>query len=453
MADAREGGCIAAVVPGGLAAELGLEPGDRLLAIDGEPLRDWVDYKFRVAAETVEILVRKRDGEEWLLEVEKDYDDDLGIRFEDDLFDGLKRCHNACLFCFLDQMPKGLRPSLYLPDDDYRLSFLHGNFITLTNLREEDLRRIEVQRLSPLYVSVHATRPEVRRRLMLNRRAARVMEDLRRLAAAGVALHCQLVLCPGINDGVELDRSLADLAGLGEAVRSIAAVPVGLTRHREGLAPLRPFTPAEAAAVIAQVEGWQERLRRRSGRGTVYASDEFYVLAGREVPPAAGYDGFPQLENGVGLLRLFIDAFRQALSAGRAGGVRRRRAPALRRDAAPRRVTVVTGRSAAPTLESLAREGGLGGRARVFPVDNDFFGRTVTVAGLLTGGDIIAQLRAARERGEDLGEAVLLPQVVVRDGDGRLLDDRTPEEISRALGLPVRLVPVNGESFLEALAQ
>lgn len=450
MAGAREGGRIAAVVPGGLGAELGLEPGDRLLAIDGEPVRDWVDYRFRVAGEAVEIRVRKAGGEEWLLDVEKDYDDDLGLRFEDDLFDGLKRCHNACVFCFLHQMPKGLRPSLYLPDDDYRLSFLHGNFITLTNLREEDLRRIEAQRLSPLYVSVHATRPEVRRRLMSNRRAARVMEDLRRLAAAGIALHCQLVLCPGINDGAELDRSIADLAGLGEAVRSIAAVPVGLTRHREGLAPLRPFTPAEAGAVIAQVRGWRERLRGRFGRGIVHASDEFYVLAGREVPPAGDYDGFPQLENGVGLLRLFLDEFREALSARRARGARGRAASG--RGALPRRLTVVTGRSAAPTLERLAREGGFGERARVFPVDNDFFGHTVTVAGLLTGGDIIAHLRAARDRGEDLGEAVLLPQVLVRDGDGRLLDDRTPEEIARAVGLPVRIVPANGRDFLKALA-
>lgn len=449
MAGAHEGGRIAAVVPGGLGAELGLEPGDRVLAIDGEPVRDWVDYRFRVAGEAVEIRVRKAGGEEWLLEVEKDYDDDLGLRFEDDLFDGLKRCHNACLFCFLDQMPRGLRPSLYLPDDDYRLSFLHGNFITLTNLREEDLRRIEAQRLSPLYVSVHATSPEVRRRLMLNRRAARVMEDLGRLAAAGIALHCQLVLCPGINDGAELDRSIGDLAGLGEAVRSIAAVPVGLTRHREGLAPLRPFTAAEAGAVIAQVQGWQARLRDRVGRGTVYASDEFYVLAGREVPPAGDYDGFPQLENGVGLLRVFLDEFREALSARRGGGAG---AAGPRWDPAPRRVTVVTGRSAAPALERLAREGGFARRARVFPVDNDFFGRTVTVAGLLTGGDIIAHLTAARDRGEDLGEAILLPRVVAREADGRLLDDRTPEEIARAVGLPVRLVPANGRDFFQALA-
>ncbi len=440
MADGRDGGRIAAVAPGGLGAQLGLEPGDRLLAIDGEPVCDWVDYRFRIAGEAVELLIRRRDGEEWLLEVEKDYDDDLGVRFEEDLFDGLKRCHNACLFCFLDQMPQGLRPSLYLPDDDYRLSFMHGNFITLTNLREDDLRRIVAQRLSPLYVSVHATNPEVRRHLMRNRRSGRVMDDLRRLAGAGIALHCQLVLCPGINDGPELDRSIADLTGLGEAVRSIAAVPVGLTRHRLGLPRLRPFSAEEAAAVVDQVEDWQARLRPRTGRGVVHAADEFYVLAGRTVPPAASYDDFPQLENGIGLLRLFTDEFREALADGRFGT-----------GARTRRVTVVTGRSAAPTLELLAREDGLHARVRIFPVDNDFFGRTVTVAGLLTGEDIIAQLRAARERGEDLGEAVLLPRVVVREGDGRFLDDRTPDDVAHALGMPVRLVPVHGRDFLKAL--
>lgn len=424
---------------GSLGKALGLERGDRIVAINGRRLADYVDYRFHCAGEEIAVLVRKADGRELLFEIEKDYDEDLGVTFAGDLFDGLRRCHNACVFCFLHQMPEGLRPSLYVPDDDFRLSFLHGNFITLTNLREEDVERIAAQRLSPLYVSVHATNPEVRQRLMLNRRAGRIMEQLRRLAAAGIELHTQLVLCPGLNDGPELDRSIGDLAALHPQVRSIAAVPAGLTRYRAGLPALRPFTPAEAGRLIDQVEGWQRRLREELGSRLVFAADEFYVLAGRPVPPADHYEGFPQLENGIGLLRTFQDDFRRALA--------RRRA---RRGA--RTVTVVTGRSAAATLQELAAEAASAGvTARVLPVDNDFFGPHVTVAGLLTGRDIARTLETARAQGWDPGEEVYLPGAAVRSGHGDFLDGWRPEDVARAAGVPVRVVPADGASFARHL--
>lgn len=434
------GGLIEVVLPGSLAAAVGLVPGDRLLAINGLPVADYVDYKFNVTGGAVELLIARDDGETWLLELEKDEDEDLGVIFADSLFDGLKKCHNACAFCFLNQMPTGMRPTLYLPDDDYRLSFLHGNFITLTNLRESDFQRIVSQRLSPLYVSVHATNPAVRRRLMVNRRAGNIMDDLARLAGAGIDLHTQLVLCPGVNDGPELDRSIGDLIGLYPRILSIAAVPVGLTRFREGQPDLRPYTPEEAAGVVDQVEVWQGRLLDRHGRRVVFASDEFYVLAGRALPATEAYEGFPQLENGVGLLRVFVDEFRTALAAG------------VREPARPRRITVVTGRSAAPTLAGLVAEAGFRRlQVDVVPVENAFFGPTVTVTGLLTGRDILARLRALRDA-RALGDIILLPQVVVRELQGDLLDGMRPEEIEQALGVPVALVPVDGGEFLRGLA-
>lgn len=434
-----KGGVIETVRPGSIADEIGLRPGDRLLAINGEAITDYIDYKFHITGECVELRIARADGEEWLVEVEKDEDEDLGVTFVQDLFDGLKKCRNACAFCFLSQMPEGMRETLYLPDDDYRLSFLHGNFVTLTNMREEDFQRIFSQGLSPLYVSVHATNPAVRRRLMINRKAGRIMEDLRRLAGGGVDLHTQLVLVPGINDGPELDRSIGDLVSLHPHALSIAVVPVGLTRYRQGLSRLRPFTAEEASRVIDQVEAWQARLMARFGRRLVYASDEFYVLAGRPIPGEEYYEGYPQLENGVGLLRLFIEEFRAALAGG------------VREPARDRHVTVITGRSAAATLRALVDEAGLRRvKVDVVPVENCFFGPTVTVTGLLTGRDVLSRLRELRDAGR-LGDVVLLPQVMVRELHGDLLDGMKPSDLERSVGVPVVLVPVHGGRFLQSL--
>lgn len=412
------------VVPGSIAAMLPIEPGDRLLAINGHPLQDVLDYRFHACNEEISLRVLKKNGEERVYDLEKEFDEDLGLFFAGEGLEPLRRCQNRCLFCFIDQMPPGMRPTLYFKDDDYRLSFLHGNFITLTNLREADFRRIGTLRLSPLYVSVHTTNPHLREKMLGHRRAGRIMEQLKRLCGMGIEVHTQIVLCPGLNDGYELQRTLQDLLSLGPAVRSVAVVPVGLTRYREGLYPLRPFSPREAEPVLEEVYRWQERCLDLWGRSVVYASDEFYLLSGEEVPPAWRYDDFPQTENGVGLVRLFLDEWQDAL---------RRLPRSLERE---RSLTLVTGKLAAGLLgrvvESLNRVANL--RVDLVAVTNRFFGEEVTVAGLLTGRDICEALQ-----GRELGETVVLPEVAVRRPEGVFLDDLTLDELARCLGRPVVL--------------
>lgn len=434
------GAVVTGVEPGSLAERLGLEPGDVLLSVDGQPLRDWLDYRYLITAEEVELAVRRADGRTERFVVCKDPDAGLGVHFASPVFDGVRLCHNSCVFCFLHQMPPGLRPSLYVPDDDYRLSFLHGNFVTLTNLSEADLDRIVAERISPLRVSVHATDPALRRRLMLNRRAGEVMAVLRRLASAGIELHCQLVLCPGWNDGEHLERSLRDLASLHPAVASVGVVPVGLTRFRAGLPELRPFTREEAAAVLDAVGHWQRRCRAELGTRLVHAADEFYVLAGKPVPVARAYEGFPQLENGIGLLRRFADRF--------AGRLRRLRRIGFVGATEPRRSVVVTGRSAAPRLRGLVERAGWADRVRVLGVVNSFFGPTVTVAGLLTGRDVVRALaRVAARTGR---VAAALPDVAAPDG--RFLDGWTVADVARRCGLEVEVLPADGAALVDWLA-
>lgn len=426
------------VQPGSPTAETGVAPGDRVVEVNGKVLGDFLDYLYETDEDHVELRVIKPGGEEWVVEIEREPGLGLGIEFADPLFDGLLRCRNRCRFCFLDQMPKGLRRSLYVRDDDYRLSFLHGNFITLSNLSDEELDRIGRLRLSPLYVSVHATDPEVRRRLMGFERAGRIMDQLRRLAAAGVTVHTQVVLCSGDNDGAVLERTIEDLSGLWPRVASVGVVPVGLTRHRERLPFVAPVTPDLARAVITQVEGWQRRLAGRGLKAFVFLADEFYVLAGREVPPAARYGDFPQVENGIGLIRLFLDGFRRS----------KRRWP---RAVPARRVTAVTGGSARAVIEGAAGElnaAVAGLEVRVLPVTNSFFGPAVTVAGLLTGRDIGLALAEAGPGG--LGREVLVPGAAVRPEDGRFLDDLTPAELAAEVGVPVRVVEAGGEAFARA---
>ncbi|WP_156896742.1 DUF512 domain-containing protein [Desulfovirgula thermocuniculi] len=412
------------VMPGSIAALLRIEPGDRLLAVNGQPLQDVLDYRFFACDEEISLRVLKKSGEERVYDLEKEFDEDLGLFFEGEGLEPLRRCQNRCLFCFVDQMPPGMRPTLYFKDDDYRLSFLHGNFITLTNLREADFRRIGALRLSPLYVSVHTTNPSLREKMLGHRRAGRITDQLKRLAGMGIELHTQIVLCPGLNDGGELERTLNDLLSLWPAVRSVAVVPVGLTRYREGLYPLRPFSPREARLVLEEVHRWQERCLSRWGQAVVYASDEFYLLAGEEVPPAWRYDDFPQTENGVGLVRLFADEW---------AGLLCRLPRAIERG---RSLTLVTGELAAGLLGRVVER--LNGvqnlRVDLAVVPNRFFGEQVTVAGLLTGRDICEALR-----GRELGETVVLPGAAVRLPEGLLLDDLTLDELSRRLSRPVVL--------------
>ncbi|MGB9661081.1 MAG: DUF512 domain-containing protein [Moorellaceae bacterium] len=430
---------IDAVRPGSIGARMGLEAGDRLISINGEKVPDIIAYRYLTAEENLEVEIMKPSGERWVLEIEKDYDEDLGLEFDAATFDGVRRCRNKCLFCFVDQMPPGLRPSLYLKDDDYRYSFLHGNFITLTNLQAEDWERICRWRISPLYISVHTTNPALRARLLGNSRAALILKQLKKLKRAGIEFHAQIVLCPGINDGGELDKTLEDLKHFYPALRSIAVVPVGLTAHRENLFPLRRYTPQEAQEVVRQVEGWQRRFRRRWGVNLVYAADEFYLLGGLDLPPASAYDGFPQEENGVGLTRIFVDGFYLQMRKLPRGLFLRRRA------------VVVTGELAAPVLQGLLtmlRRRVQGLEVRVVSLRNSFFGPQVTVAGLLTGQDLLCGLRAAQV---DPEEVVFIPEVMLKKEEGIFLDGWRVEDLSSHLGRQIVVVPADGRELVKAL--
>ncbi|HDQ34940.1 MAG TPA: DUF512 domain-containing protein [Chloroflexi bacterium] len=405
---------IVAVTPGSAAARAGIRPGDHLLALNGQPVRDVIDVQI-YAAEPELVFTLERDGRRVQRTIQRRYGQPLGLEFTEELFDGpLHVCRNACDFCFVAQMPPGLRPSLYVKDDDYRLSFLHGNYVTLTNLAEQDWTRIAEQFLSPLYISVHATEPEVRVGLLRNPRAGEILAQLTRLVEAGIELHTQAVLIPGRNDGEHLDRTIADLAALYPGVASLTVVPVGLTRERDP--GLRPYTDAEAAAVLMQTLDWQRRLRAELGVGFVYPSDEWYIRTGRPVPPLAAYDGLHDalIENGVGMVRHFLDAWpeRQAELATLGG---------------PHQVWI-TGALFAPLLAECAAAFSqtTGIRAEVLPVPNRFFGETVTVAGLLTVEDILTALD------ETPSTAIIVaPNVIFRGPEGRSLDGHTPADLAR----------------------
>jgi len=416
----KRGGVIAEVRPDSVAAELGLRAGDVLLSINGHPLRDVIDYRFYAAEEELELVV-KRDRRRIVYRVERDYDQELGIEFTEPTFDGLRLCNNRCEFCFFKGLPQGMRRSLYIRDDDYRYSFLFGNFITLTNLTEDDWDRLAEQRLSPLYVSVHATDLALRRRILGNPAAPDVVEQLKRLGSLGIQVHAQIVLIPGLNDGPHLARTVAELAALYPTVQSIAVVPLGLTKYHPCL--FRLYEPGEAGPILAQVSAWQREYRRQHGLNLVYASDEWYLLAGLEVPPAEEYDDFPQLENGVGLTRVFLDEeFRVSSFGFRVG-----------------KITLVCGTLIAPVLERRAAE--LSGVAvEVVPVENHFFGPAVTVSGLLTGRDVIEALQ-----GRDLGDVVFLPRAMF-DASGELtLDNMSLAAIEDALGVRVEVAGTIGE--------
>lgn len=405
------------VEPGSIAGELGLAPGDRIVRINGEPVRDLIDFAYLAAEENLDLKVAKRNGEFWELDVEKDYDENLGIDFGPGNFGPTIRCANKCIFCFVDQMPPNMRQTLYLKDDDYRHSFWHGNFITLTNLTDGQLHRITAQRLSPLYISVHTTNPALRERMLGNKNAGLILAQLKHLARAGIEMHAQVVLCPGINDGIELERTVNDLAGLWPAVSSLAVVPVGLTRFRQGNYPLRIFRKDEAARLVQWLARKQDAFLDRLGHPFVFAADEFYLLSGVPVPAATRYAGFPQLENGVGLTRLFLDEWED---------VQRR----LPEEVPPRKVTLVTGRLGAQVLQPVAA--GLnavkGLEVSVTAVANRFWGEQITVAGLITGQDLLACLDP-----DDIGDLLVLPAVMLQKDNAVFLDGLTLPELARHL--------------------
>ena len=428
-------GEIIRVAEGSLAEELGLVPGDKVVSMNGTKLRDIIDLSFAFAEDEIDLLIEHADGEQEMISFDKDIDEELGAEFASAVFDGIRRCANNCYFCFVNMVAPHMRSSLHIKDDDYRLSFLYGNFVTLTNMVEADFRRIEQLHLSPLYVSVQCMNPELRAKMLRCKRAALISEQLDRLEAAGADYHTQVVLCAGLNDGPELERTIRELVARRPHVLSLAIVPVGITKFRTDPYPLRQFDAAGAAAVIDEAERWQARLRTETGRTFLYLGDEFYFLAGREMPPEEYYDGFPQLDNGIGLTRSFLKDFAETESVG--AGYEE-----------PVYLDVVTGTSVAPVLERLAQSVQLPNlHVRIVPVPNEYFGTTVNVSGLLTGGDITRTLKALP--GKRMG--ILIPEPALRAGEDIFLDDMTLGEL-RAQFPEARIEPVqNGVDYKRAL--
>ena len=427
---------IQSVRPGSIAEELGIEPGDILLEIDGQVIEDIFDYQFYVESEELLVVIRKANGEEWELEIEKDVDEDLGIDFGKGLMDEYHSCHNKCIFCFIDQMPPGMRDTLYFKDDDSRLSFLQGNYVTLTNMSEKDMNRIVRYRLEPINISFQTTNPELRCKMLHNRFAGEALKKVDILYQGGIEMNGQIVLCRGVNDGEELERSIRDLTQYLPLLRSVSVVPVGLSKYRDGLYPLEPFTKEEAKEVIRTIEKWQKKVYAEYGIHFIHAGDEWYLLAEEEVPEEERYDGYLQLENGVGMLRLLETEVRSAVDA-RPG------------DDRAAEMTIATGKLAGPYLEKcvkMIQEKYPNIKIRVKVITNNFFGELITVSGLITGTDLKEQLA-----GLDLGERLLIPCNMLRSGEDIFLDDVSVRELEDALGTEIVVVDENGADLVASV--
>ena len=428
---------ISGVESGSPASHIRVHPGDQLLTINGQEIEDVLDYRFYMLEPKLRLTIQDEDGKIRTALIRKDEYEEPGLLFDTYLMDKQRTCRNKCVFCFIDQMPPGMRESLYFKDDDARMSFLYGNYITLTNLSEHDIQRTIRMKISPINVSVHTTNPELRCKMMNNRFAGEALKIMDRFAEAGIAMNAQLVLCPGLNDGPELERSLRDLSKLIPALKTVSCVPVGLTKYRDGLYPLRSYEPEEAAAVIDTIDSFADEQFEKTGSRVFYASDEFYLEAHRELPDNAFYGDYSQLENGVGMLTLQREQFRDAFAF-------------FDEDDRVRKVTLATGTAAAPFLQKLVDEASerwqnLSGT--VVAIQNDFFGRSITVAGLVTGQELIAQLKS-----RDLGEEVLIPDVMLRYHEDVFLDDVTLPQAEEALGVPIQVVPTaDGYDLLRCL--
>lgn len=427
---------ISRVLPGSIGEELELEPGDILVSINGQPVEDVFDYRYLMNDELVELLIRKKNGEEWELEVEKDYEEDLGVEFENSLMDDYRSCSNHCIFCFIDQMPPGMRETLYFKDDDSRLSFLQGNYVTLTNMSDYDLERIIKFHLSPINVSFQAMNPELRCKMLHNRFAGDALKKVDRLYEGGVTMNGQIVLCKGVNDREELEYSLEKLSAYAPVLQSVSIVPVGLSKFRDGLYPLESFTKEDAEYLIEQVEHWQKIMMEKHGIHFVHASDEWYILAGRNMPEEGRYDGYLQLENGVGMMRLLETEVKERLSQ-------------LEGDDRKIQASVATGKLAAPFIKKmteLVQEKFPNISVSVYTIKNEFFGEKITVSGLITGQDLKTQLKDRQ-----LGEKVLIPCNMLRSGEDVFLDDLTVEMISEALGTEIVVVDEPGADLVDCL--
>lgn len=427
---------ITSVLEGSIAEKKRITAGDRLMSINGHEIADVLDYRFYLLEPRLTLSLQTAAGKKRTVRLRKAEDDDIGLEFETYLMDRQHTCRNNCIFCFIDQMPPGMRETLYFKDDDSRLSFLFGNYITLTNLSEHEIERILKMHISPINISVHTTNPELRCRMMNNRFAGDTLSLLRRFADAGIHMDCQLVICPEWNDGDELLRSMRDLAALAPAVESVAVVPVGLTKYREGLTPLRPFTEQESCRILDMVTRFGDEQVAKTGNRLIYPADEWYVQAKRPIPEEAFYGEMSQLENGVGLVALLRSQFTEALEE-------RENSLAVGTD-----TVLVTGVAAAPILRELVESASAAVEnihARVIAINNDFFGEQITVAGLVTGGDLRRQLQGVP------CERVLIPDCMLRHEGDRFLDDVTPEELAAELGARVEVISTDGGALFEAL--
>lgn len=429
---------ISRVLPGSIGEELELEPGDILAEINHQLVEDVFDYRYLMNDEYIELLIEKANGELWELEVEKDYDEDLGIEFENGLMDDYRSCSNHCMFCFIDQMPPGMRETLYFKDDDSRLSFLQGNYVTLTNMSQEDIERVIKYHLSPINVSFQAMNPQLRCKMLHNRFAGDALKKVDQLYEAGITMNGQIVLCKGVNDGEELEYSIQKMSEYAPVLQSVSVVPVGLTKFRKGLYPLEPFTKEDAKAVLEQIHRWQKIMYERYGIHFIHASDEWYILAGEELPEEDRYDGYLQLENGVGMLRLLDTEVTEALET-------------LPEDLKVKEETlsIATGRLAYPYLRrQLDKIEAKFPQKKVhlYAIRNDFFGESITVAGLITGQDLKKQMSVV-----PLGERLLLPICMFRSGEEVFLDDLTRTDVQNALQVPVNIVKSSGQDLVDAV--
>jgi len=433
---------ISGIQKNSIADELGIEPGDFLVSINEQAIHDIFDYRFHCADSHLTLEIEKKNGESWQFDIEKDEAEDLGIEFTMPLLDEEKSCRNKCIFCFIDQLPKGMRETLYFKDDDARLSFLYGNYITMTNLSDDEIDRIIRYRMSPVNVSVHTTNPELRVRMLNNRFAGDILEKIKRFTSNGIMVNCQIVLCPGINDGKELDRTISDLTSLSPELHSISVVPVGLTRFRDDLPELTPFNKESAIEVVNQVEKWQKKLLDKYGSRIVYIADELYIMAEIPLPDYEAYEDFPQIENGVGMVSAFTYEVEEALKEFEKNPITVKK---------EKTVSIATGVSVFKHFKEITsniekRIKGL--KINVYPVENTFFGPNVTVTGLLTGYDLIRELK-----GKDLGEKLLLCRNMFKAGTELMLDDVTKGDLEEKLGIKVQLVDSDGYALIEALVR
>lgn len=424
------------VEPGSIAMELGLTPDDQLISINDTVIKDVFDYHYLIKDEFLNIVIRKSNGEEWEFDIEKDYDDDLGIVFEEGLMDSYRSCRNKCIFCFIDQMPPGMRDTLYFKDDDARLSFLQGNYITLTNISDEEIDRIIFYKLSPINISIHTSNEDLRCKMLNNRFAGSALSKIKKLKEAGITMNGQIVLCKGWNDKEELEKTIHDMSAYIPEMQSISVVPVGISKYRDKLTLLEEFTKEDALEVLETIHRWQGIFLTHYKTRFIYAGDEWYIKAGLSIPREDSYEGYPQLENGVGMLRSFIDEFDSYMNE-------------LSGDGRAKELSIVTGVLASKYISKLSKDVMIkypNIKLHVYTIENEFFGKSITVVGLLTAGDIINQLK-----GKELGKALLLPDSLLRHGESVLLDDLNIQDIERTLQTRICIVQSDGKSFIDAI--